>query len=343
MENPSDAQSSRKLAAITSIVVGILVLVAKFFAYRLTGSSALKSDAFESIVNVAAAMVSMFAIVYAGQPADRDHPYGHGKVEYVAAAFEGGFISLAALLICEDAISALIEGVKIQRLGLGLGLNLGAGLVNGFLAAYLYRTGKKHNSKALEADGLHVFTDFLTSLGILAALLLVHFTGLLWLDPVIALVIGFMLARAGYKLVNESFHALLDSEDPALLEKIVAAVNAQNEVAVISIHELRVIRSGRETHIDVHVVVPEFWNIADTHRIVDRFSARLMRAAKLEGEVHSHVDPCKKDYCESCAVEKCPIRVQEFRARIPQTTESVQSIGKEHPEEDFSDDFNSSL
>jgi cation diffusion facilitator family transporter len=309
MEPPQPNQSARLRIAVLSIVVGCVVLGMKYFAFHVSQSAALKSDAIENVVNVVAAVFALGAIVFADKPADREHPYGHGKIEHFSAAFEGGMISLAAVLIGYEAIRSIVEGVPIQNLSLGLGINFLAGVFNGLLGLFLIHQGKKHQSNALEADGRHVFSDFYVTLGLAAGLLLVKATGMKWLDPAMALAVCAVLAWTGFKLVRNSSAALLDTEDPAMVEHLVAAINRVRPRDIVAIHELRTLRSGRYIHVDIHMVIPEFYGIGQGHELADQFGKSVLEAAAIEGELHTHVDPCQKAFCSQCDVEPCPVRV----------------------------------
>lgn len=301
-------QRARVRVALVSIGVGTGVLGLKYLAYLMSGSVALKSDAIESVVNVVAAIFALGAVVFAGKPADREHPYGHGKIEHFSAAFEGGLISLAAAFIILEGARGLIYGVELKDLGRGLALNLVAGAANGLLGWYLLRQGRKMRSKALEADGHHILSDFWTTLGIATGLLAVTFTGLRWLDPFMALVVGLLLARTGFRLVKESSQALLDMEDPEVLRRVLAAMNTVRTWDILAIHELRTFRSGRYTHVDVHIVVPEYYAVRQAHDLCEVFGEKALAQATIEGEVHTHVDPCGRLYCGRCPDAACPIR-----------------------------------
>lgn len=324
MESRDPAQQERVRAILLSLFAGIIILGLKAAAFWLTGSMALQSDALESVVNVVAAAFGLGAVIFAGQPADHDHPYGHGKMEYFAAAFEGGLISLAAVVIFYEATLSLWRGVELKSLGLGLAVNLGAGALNGLLGWYLLSTGRRLQSKTLEADGHHVLTDFYTTLGIAAGLLIVSLTGFTWLDPLIAIGIGLLLARTGLRLVRQSAAALLDEEDPALIDSLVTHLDAllRRGVAqsgVITIHGLRAMRSGRYTHVDIHLVVPEYAPVADAHDAAERFEKILIQKAGIDGEVHAHLDPCRRKYCANCDDAACPIRQEPTRGYLPMT------------------------
>ncbi|MEK7858845.1 MAG: cation diffusion facilitator family transporter [Elusimicrobiota bacterium] len=331
MSTSEAAQRERVRAILVSLLGGTLILALKAAAYSLTGSMALQSDALESIVNVVAAAFGLGAVIFAGQPADKDHPYGHGKMEYFAAAFEGGLISLAALVIFYESAFALFRGVELKSLGVGMLLNLSAGALNGLLGWYLLSTGRRLKSKTLEADGHHVLSDFYTTGGILLGLLSVQATGFWWLDPLVAMGVGVLLLRTGYKLVRESAAALLDEEDSHTIGTIVAGLDALlkdgvKETGVITVHGLRAIRSGRYTHVDVHLVVPEYVPVADAHDATERFEHKLIAASGLEGELHVHLDPCRRKYCARCTDPGCPIRVEPLKETVSVTKEEATLV-----------------
>jgi len=301
-------QRARIRIAALSIGAGACVLGLKYWSYVLSGSVALKSDAIESVVNVVAAVVALGAVVFAGKPADKEHPYGHGKIEHFSAAFEGGLIALAAAFILFEALEGLIHGVVLKDLGRGLAVNLLAGALNGLLGWFLLTRGRRMRSKALEADGHHILSDFWTTVGIASGLVAVKLTGLRWLDPVMAMVVGLLLARTGFRLVKESSQALLDMEDPQVLGRVLGAMNRVRSWDILAVHEMRTFRSGRYTHVDVHIVVPEFYPVRQAHDLCEGFAKKALQAADVEGEVHTHVDPCGRLYCDRCPAVGCAIR-----------------------------------
>src|SRR5262245_40798178 len=184
----------RLRAALASLVVGSLLVGAKYVGYLYTGSAAVLSDALESIINVVAASFMVGSVMFAVRPADRDHPYGHGKIEFFSAVFEGGLISFAAITIAWYAVRDLLRGPSVEDVELGLLITLACGLVNAALGWYLLRTGRREQSLSLIADGHHVLSDFWTSAGVVVGLLLVRVTGLAWLDPLTAIVVAVNLA-----------------------------------------------------------------------------------------------------------------------------------------------------
>lgn len=303
------------MAGCVSFAAGTAIMVGKFLAYRLTGSAAIFSDALESIVNVLAATFAIGSIVFAGRPADRGHPYGHGKIEFFSAAFEGGLIAFAAVAIGYQAIESFIHKPPLRQLDLGLAITIGAGLANALLGWFLLRVGRKTDSLILIADGKHVLSDFWTTVGVVVGLWLVRATGLRWLDPAVALIVALNLARTGFLLVRQSAHGLLDEEDQPLLERILRAGEEVRGPGIIRMHHLRAIRVGRFVHVDAHLVVPEFWPVEQAHDLAEAFEKKLLRRCSVDGEVLFHTDPCWKLYCEACDLEDCPIRVQPYQGR----------------------------
>jgi cation diffusion facilitator family transporter len=313
----------RITAGVVSLVVGSALLVAKYIAYELTGSTAILSDAMESIVNVVAAVFALGGLVFAGRPADRNHPYGHGKIEFFSAAFEGGLIAFAAVMIVYQAGASLLHGIAVRQLDVGLAIIAAAGLANLALGGFLVRTGRHSNSLTLIADGQHVLSDFWTSLGVVIGLLLVRITGVLWLDPLVAAIVGVNLAWTGLRLVRHAAGGLLDEEDTELLHKLVAALNASMVSGIIRVHNLRAIRSGRFSHIDAHLVVPEFWSVEAAHDAADAFERQVIASCGIEGEIIFHTDPCRRLYCARCDIAACPIRVEAFSSRPALTVEEI--------------------
>ena len=321
---PHDPQARVRLrAGVVSLVVGSALLATKYGAYLLTGSAAVLSDALESIVNVVAAVFALGSLVFAGRPADREHPYGHGKMEYFSAAFEGGLIAFAAVAIAWYAIEDLLRGPEVASVEIGAVLTFAAGAANAALGWYLVSTGRRVQSLVLIADGQHVLSDFWTSLGVVVGLVLVRVTGIGWLDPAVALVLAANLAYTGFTLVRHAAGGLLDEEDTVLLGRLVAAFDAQRTDGIIRLHRLRAIRAGRFAHVDAHLIVPEHWTVEQAHEASDAFERRVIDACAIEGEIVFHTDPCRRRICPACDLAVCPIRRAPFVERPPLTVEEA--------------------
>ena len=308
MKNNHAMQNAARLAFITSLVL----LLAKFTAYFLTGSKAVLSDAIESIINVVTAAFLMLSISVSSKPVDDNHPYGHGKIESFSAGLEGGLIIIAAIIILVEAVPVFFTPQPPKNLGLGLYILGGAGVVNMVVGSYLLKAGKKYKSEALSADGRHLLTDFYTSAGVIIGLLLYHFTGFLWLDPFIACLVALNIIIPGIKLLTNSFKNLMNEADPELLERIVQGLNAIKKPGWLYPHKLRALRSGRYHHVDLHISLPHYWTLAQVHEAEQEITRALLDALDEEGDIMIHVDPCEPPYCPVCEVDDCSKRSTEF-------------------------------
>ena len=321
---PSDDRMSRR-AAIVSLLVACALLAVKYVAYEMTGSAAILSDALESIANVVAALFAVGVLIFAGRPADRNHPYGHGKMEFFSAVFEGGLIAFAAVLIVWKSVQDLLAGPQLRALEIGMVLTAAAGLANAALGWFLLRTGRRLHSITLVADGKHVLSDFWTTVGVIVGLGLVRLTGRPWLDPLAALVVAVNLGVTGARLVRSAAGALLDEEDTGLLTQLLEAFERSIRPGIIRVHRLRARRAGRFTHVDGHLIMPEYWTVEQAHEATDAFAARVIDMLPIDGEIIFHEDPCRRALCSICDVEGCPVRVEPFVTRPPLTLDEVVS------------------
>lgn len=320
---PTPASNPRIRAAAISLAIGVALLAAKFVAWLMTDSQAVLSDAMESIVNVVAAFAMLFAVRFSTRPADEDHPYGHGKIEFVTSGSEGGAIAFAALLIITQSVMALLSGHTPRNLDVGMAIVAGAGFANCGLGMYLIRVGRRESSAALVADGHHVISDFWTSAGAVVGLLLVKFTGLVWIDPVVAMLVALQLLVTGWKLLRSAARGLLDELDPEVVGELAAALEKARAPGVIEVHDLRAINVGGRRHVDLHVVVPEFWPVERAHREMDEYERRTQALHAQPAELQFHIDPCERAYCARCEYADCPVRREPCTARRAFTAESV--------------------
>lgn len=279
-----------KRLAAWSIAVAIGVMGLKLVAWYLTGSVALLSDGLESTVNVIAAVIAFVAVSYAQRPADADHQFGHHKAEYFSAVVEGVLIAVAALLIIQQAIPALSEPQLPETPGLGLAVNLLASAINAGWATLLIRRGREKRSPALVADGRHIMSDVVTSVGVFAGLVLALLTGYAILDPLLAIAVAINILWQGWKVIASSVDALMDRAvepaDEARIKEIIAA-NAEGS---IDVHDLRTRVAGPATFIDFHLVVPETMSVGDAHDICDRLEDAI-RDFVPGASIAIHVEP----------------------------------------------------
>lgn len=279
----------RKLA-FWGIPFSFLVLGLKLSAWWVTGSVALLSDGLESTVNVVAAFIAYFVIRYAQKPADDDHQFGHHKAEYISAVVEGVLIVVAALLIVKEAWGGLFEPRLPEAPVLGLAINAFAGGLNAVWATILIRVGRKHASPALTADGHHIMSDVVTSIGVLIGLVLAIVTGYAILDPLLAILVAINILIQGSKVILHSLGGLMDKAvEPEEDEAIKKAI-AENSAGVLNVHDLKTRRAGAAAFIDFHVVVPASMSVSAAHEICDRLEDAI-RGVIPGATLAIHVEP----------------------------------------------------
>ncbi|MDN2580137.1 cation diffusion facilitator family transporter [Aquibium sp. ELW1220] len=282
-------QRIRRLA-FASIFVAFGVMALKFAAWRVTGSVALYSDALESIVNVIAAGAAYWAIRVSHKPADADHPHGHHKAEYFSAVTEGVLIVLASLLIMREAWAALQTPRLMDEPALGLAINGLAAVANAAWAAVLIRTGRRERSPALEADGRHIMTDVVTSVGVIIGLVGAIVTGWAVLDPLLAIIVALNILWQGWKVIGQSVQGLMDvAADPDDTRRIRDIISL-NSKGALEVHDLKTRIAGRATFIEFHLVVDSTMTVGESHVICDRIEAAL-QAEVPSVRVIIHVEP----------------------------------------------------
>ena len=324
---------TRRRVMLLSVAVGIGLLATKLIAWQMTGSAAVLSDALESIINVVASLFALFAVWLADKPADETHPYGHGKIEFFSAGFEGALIMAAAVGIVVAAGSRMASPRELESIGSGMILVGAAGVVNLLMGLYLIRSGKACGSMALEADGKHLLTDWWTSAGVVLALALVQWTGWQLLDPILAMLLAAHILWSGWGIVRSSAGRLMDEADDELLELIVDALREGRRPGHLTPHQLRATRHGQRTVVDLHMFMPRFWELCQVHDEADAIEETLKTRFGPETETIVHVDPCRIDHCGCCDVEDCALRNKSQRSQEEWTVEGLRSQG-EHPDFD---------
>lgn len=276
--------------AACSIGVALAVMGIKYLAYVKTGSVALYSDALESIVNVVTAIVALITIHISSRPADRRHQFGHHKAEYFSAVLEGALIIVAALLILREAYDAVLKPRSITEPALGIGISLIATVLNAAWCAFLIVWGRRRRSPALVADGWHIFSDVITSIGVLVGLGLVWLTGWQILDPALAAAVALNILWTGWRLTRESMSGLMDEAVAADINKQIRKLISANAEGAIEVHDLRTRTAGRATFIEFHLVVPGHLTVAEAHAICDRLEDAIK--GEIDGaDVLIHIEP----------------------------------------------------
>lgn len=284
--------AAQRRAMTWSLVIGVGMFVGKGVAWLLTGSAAILSDAAESVVHVAAVVFAAWSLWLAQRPPDREHQYGHDKINYFSAGFEGAMIGIAALYIIYESIRKLVVGPELENIGWGAILVTGATLLNGALAFYLIRTGRRERSIILVANGKHVLTDSVTSLGVLVALGLVAVTGIKHLDPIIAILIALHILRSGASLLRESFDGLMDRRDPGVESDVRAVLDAWQATGAGAYHELRNRVSGDVVWVDVHLLFAGSVGLERAHADATRLETEIQEKLRpRQLVITTHLEP----------------------------------------------------
>lgn len=307
---------SQKHIILLSLITSVVLMIAKFIAYYLTHSNAILTDALESIVNVMATSFALYSIYLAAIPKDKNHPYGHGKVEFFSAFVEGGLIFIAGIVIIGKGIYNLFYPSEIQYILDGMVILALTGIVNFFLGRYLVRKGKDYHSITLLADGKHLQTDAYSTIGILVGLALFYVTKIVLIDTLLSLAIGVFVLYNGYKLLRKSIGGLMDESDVELVNKVVDVLQNNRREAWIDVHNLRIQRYGTELHIDCHLTMPNYYSLIQVHDEVSDIDRLVNEGANIKTELFIHVDPCLPQCCHYCRVTDCPIRSEPKQVDI---------------------------
>lgn len=305
------------------LLFSILLMGLKFFAWYLTHSNAILTDAFESIVNVAAGTFAMFSMMYAARPRDEDHPYGHGKIEFVSAGFEGALVALAGGYIFYHAISGLISPPEFHSPEIGALLSALSGAINFIIGYFLVRRGKAQDSSLMVANGKHLISDTVSSIGLVAGLGLIYFTGLKWIDNALALVLASYLMYTGFKIVRESLANLLDEQDQEKIKSLIRILNEKRRPQWIDVHNLRVLKYGSVLHVDAHITLPWYYSLEESHAEVEALERLLQTEMGTEMEFFIHADPCLTPSCAVCPLQECVHRKSPMQQRLDWTEKNM--------------------
>lgn len=310
-------------------VVSVALLVVKFIAYYYTHSVSILTDALESIVNVLAGFIGLYSLYVAAKPRDMDHPYGHGKAEFISAAIEGTMIGSAGAIILYKAIQHLVHPVALYKIDLGILLIAITAIINFAVGYFCLRTGKKNNSAALMASGKHLQTDTWSTAGIIAGLALLYFTGYTWIDSVVACLFGCFIVFTGYRIVRSSLAGIMDEADEKLLSRMVEVLNTNRQTNWVDLHNLRVIKYGSVLHVDCHLTVPWYLNVNEAHQEIDVLAKLIRKEFGESLELFVHTDGCLYTQCPICIKNDCPVRQHNFEQKITWTLENI-SRNKKH-------------
>lgn len=324
MKEQQDNYNFQKIVAAT----GVVLFIVKLTAWYLTNSVAILTDALEGIVNVISAFIGLYSLYLSSLPKDKNHPYGHGKVEFISAALEGVMIAFAGVWIIFEAVNHLINPQQIKELNLGIVLIVVAAIVNFIVGFIAVKKGKKTNSVALIASGKHLISDTLTTIGVIIGLIIILFTQIMWLDSIVALIFGVVIIFTGYQIIRKSISGIMDEADEELLKKLVACINQNRKPNWIDLHNLRIIKYGSILHIDCHVTLPWYFNIKEAHTEIKEIERIVQKDFGKSVELFIHSDYCQPISCSICTKTDCNHRVNKFEKELVWNIENVRTNQK---------------
>ena len=310
------------------VAVALLLFALKLVAYFLTQSVAILTDALESIVNVISGFIGLYSLTVAAKPRDVDHPYGHGKAEFLSAAVEGALVLMAGLIIIYEAVYNLIFPHAIQKLDKGIFLVGITALINFAVGAVCLNRGRRNQSMALVASGKHLQSDTYSTAGIIMGLLIILWTKLKWMDSAISLLFAGIIIYTGYHILRSSIAGIMDEADLQLLNRMIAYLNRNRRPNWVDMHNLRVIKYGRLLHIDCHLTVPWYLNVQEAHAEIDAFTSLIRNEFGEDLEFFVHSDACMEFSCAICIKEDCGVRQHPLVGRVEWTLENVVSNKK---------------
>lgn len=298
-------------------ILSVVLFVGKLWAYYLTHSVTILTDAMESIVNVITGFIGLYSVILAAKPRDENHPYGHGKVQFISSAVEGALIALAGCFIIYEAVEKLMEKHHhLQKLDVGIYIIAGTGILNFIYGRYAVITGKKNRSLIVESAGKHLLSDSYSTVAIVIGLLLMYLTNRTWLDSVVALVFAGIIIVTGYKVLRRSIAGIMDEADEKLLREVIKILQANRKPQWIDLHNLRVIQYGDIMHIDTHMTIPWYYRVSDAEREIHALEDMVRAHFGSSVELFIHVDACMPYSCKLCALHDCPVRQEDFKSQI---------------------------
>ena len=312
-------------------LLAIILFAIKILAYFFTHSIAILTDALESIVNIVAGFLGIYSLQVSARPKDTDHPYGHGKIEFITSAIEGTLIIISGLFIIYGAVKDITVLHQVEKLPFGLALMVFTAFVNFTVGHRSVLIGKKNNSLPLIASGLHLKSDTYTTIGIVAGLILLYISNIFWIDSVVAIIFSFIILFTGYKIIRSSIAGIMDEADEILLEKIIQKLNINRNENWIDLHNLRIIKYGALLHLDAHLTVPWYFNVNQAHKEIDDLTALLRNEYGYSLEIFVHTDACLTSSCAICFKNNCNVRENNFLKKVNWNKENI-SPNEKHNE-----------
>ncbi len=310
------------------VLLALVLFTLKVTAYWLTRSVAVLTDALESIVNIIAGLLGLYSLYLSAKPRDEDHPYGHGKIEFISAAIEGTLILIAGVLIIVEATRAYFHPKPLLQLDFGIMLISITAVINYAVGVVCVRAGKKSNSIALLSSGKHLQSDTYSTLGIIVGLMLIMFTKIYWLDSIVAIIFAMLIIFTGYIIIRKSLAGIMDEADQVLLQSMVTLLNSNRKENWIDLHNMRLIKYGPVLHLDAHLTVPWYLNVQQAHNEIEALADLVRKDYGESLELYVHSDGCLDFSCKICTKNNCSVRKFPFERKIEWTIENISKDEK---------------
>ncbi|MFZ4545312.1 MAG: cation diffusion facilitator family transporter [Saprospiraceae bacterium] len=314
----------QKILTATIVVLFVIKLVAWYY----TNSVAIFTDMLEYTINVISGFIGLYSLYLSSLPRDKNHPYGHGKVEFLSATVEGTLMIVSSFVIVYEAINNLKHPHELKQLDLGIYLVALTGLMNFVAGAYSIKYGKKNNSLSLIATGRHMQSDTYATLGIVIGLILIHFTHYTWIDSFVAFVFAIIIIVSGYSILRSSIAGIMDEADDVLLENLVKMCQSIRRENWVDLHNLRIIKYGGTLHLDCHLTIPWYLNIHEGHDEVEALDKAVKENFGDSVEIFVHTDGCLDFSCKICTKTECPVRKFDFVRKIDWTVDNISNNTK---------------
>jgi cation diffusion facilitator family transporter len=324
---PIDIRS--KVTAIKWVLFfSFIIMGIKFAAWHYSGSQAILSDALESLINIATSTFTLYSLIYASRLKDSDHPYGHGKVEYLAVGFEGALIFGTGIYIVVQSAVHLMDPHPLKDVNIGLVLTAFSSIAMWAIGRYLMKRGKELESLPLQADGAHFNADAITSMGLILGLAIYQLTNWVWVDPVLAILLAVHIMFSGVKLLREAIDRLLDKADVETIQQITDTLQKYRHRSWIDIHNLRLQKFGHYLHVDCHLTLPFYYTLDEVHHQIKVLENELNRDFNNHVELFVHTDPCQQIPCSICSLHECMFRKEPFVRTIEWNTNNLMENKK---------------
>ncbi len=310
------------------MILIVLLFFIKIVAWYLTNSVAVLTDAIEYTINVISGFVALYSLRLSAKPRDKNHPYGHGKIEFLSATIEGTLMVISGFLILYEAMLNLKHPHLITKLDYGIILIALTGAINYIAGVFIIKKGKKNNSLALTATGNHLVSDTYATIGVVLGLLLMMWTKFAWIDSLMAVVFAILIIISGYKILKSSIAGIMDEADNEILSQVVACLEEHRKENWVDLHNLRIIKYGSTLHLDCHLTAPWFLNVREAHKEIDALENLIKINFGESVELFVHTDSCLDFSCAICNKKNCVERKTAFAKKVIWTVENISSNQK---------------